>query len=138
MPSLVTATCIIVAANTYNIEPIVIAAIMKTEGGKIGSYSQNSNDTKDLGPMQINDKVWTGPIADEFFNGDKALAKEQLLNNGCFNVRAGAWILRENIDQSGGDLMTGIGRYHSWTEKHKIKYQRLFLNSLRKLIVKKR
>ncbi len=131
MISYVTAACIALAANTYNVSPVVIATIMKTEGGRVGRYSTNDNGTLDLGPMQINDGVWIKPVADEFFRGNEALAREKLLNDGCFNVRAGAWILRQNIDLSDGSLIDGIGRYHSWTKEHKIKYQKQFMKNYR-------
>ena len=140
MPALsfVTAACIAMAANTYDIPPSVIAGILKTEGGRVGQYSTNSNGTRDLGPMQINDKVWTKEIANEFFRGNQGMAKDNLLYNGCFNVRAGAWILRQNIDQSDGNLLDGIGRYHSWTPKHKVKYQKIFLKNFQYLMTGKR
>jgi len=131
MLSYVTAACIMAAANAYSIPPIVIASIMKTEGGKVGQFSQNTNGTKDLGPMQINDGVWIEPVADEFLRGNKTEARRRLQNDGCFNVHVGAWILRTNIDGAGGDIMEGIGRYHSWTPKHKEKYKKLFLKSYR-------
>ncbi|NDV50751.1 lytic transglycosylase domain-containing protein [Salipiger sp. PrR003] len=134
MISLVTAACISQAAAAYGIQPVVIAAIMRTEGGKVGQYSENTNGTRDLGPMQINDGVWTGEIADKFFRGNEARAEDQLLNNGCFNIHAGAWILRQNIDLSNGDVLEGIGRYHSWTTQHKERYKKTFLKNLQTII----
>ncbi|MHA6345914.1 lytic transglycosylase domain-containing protein [Roseivivax sp. CAU 1761] len=103
MLSLVTAACISQAALAYDINPVIIAAIMRTEGGRVGQYTTNTNGTRDLGPMQINDGVWLGEVADQFFRGDETPAKRKLLNNGCFNVPEGAWILRQNIDLSDGD-----------------------------------
>jgi soluble lytic murein transglycosylase-like protein len=131
MISYVTAACIMAAANSYGIPPIVIASIMKTEGGRVGQYSENTNGTKDLGPMQINDGVWIKPVADEFLNGNQSEARRRLKDDGCFNVYAGTWILRTNIDSADGDVMEGVGRYHSWTTTHKEKYKKLFLKSFR-------
>jgi soluble lytic murein transglycosylase-like protein len=125
----VTAACIIAAANTFSIDPLIIAGIMRTEGGRVGAYSTNTNGTKDLGPMQINDGVWIEEVADSLLSGDAEEAKYRLLNDGCFNIYAGAWILRQNIDLSDGDILEGIGRYHSWTPKHKNKYKRMFLEN---------
>ncbi len=136
MISAVTAACIMVASNAYSISPVIIAGIMATEGGKVGRYSTNTNGTKDLGPMQINDRVWIPSIADTFFAGDRRRAEYALLNDGCFNVEAGAWILRKNIDLSDGDIMEGIGKYHSWTPKHKEKYKLLFMKNYRRIMKK--
>ncbi|EPX78056.1 lytic transglycosylase domain-containing protein [Salipiger mucosus] len=133
MLSLVTAACIGQAAAAYNIDPVVIAAIMRTEGGTVGQYTENTNGTRDLGPMQINDDVWVGEVADHFFRGNERLAERELLNNGCFNVRAGAWILRRNIDLSDGDVLEGVGRYHSWTVRHKERYKGAFMRSIRSI-----
>ncbi|WP_247744469.1 lytic transglycosylase domain-containing protein [Sulfitobacter sp. R18_1] len=125
----VTTACIIAAASTFNIDPLIIAGIMKTEGGKVGRYSTNSNGTLDLGPMQINDGVWIDEVANTFFLGDENMARQKLLNDGCFNIKAGAWILRQNIDLSDGNVLEGIGRYHSWTPKHKTRYQSKFMEN---------
>jgi hypothetical protein len=129
----VTAACIMAAAQAYDVSPMVLASIMKTEGGKVGAYSTNTNGTKDLGPMQINDGVWIKPVADQFFKGNEVAARHRLQNDGCFNVHAGAWILRTNIDSADGNILEGVGRYHSWTDKHKEKYKKLFLKSYRYL-----
>lgn len=131
--SYVTAACIMAAAQAYSVPPLVLASILKTEGGKVGQYSTNTNGTRDLGPMQINDGVWIKPVADQFFRGDEASARYRLQHDGCFNVNAGAWILRTNIDSADGNVLEGVGRYHSWTEKHKEKYKGLFMKSYRYL-----
>ena len=118
----VTAACIMSAANLQGIHPMHIITILKVEGGKVGEYTQNTNNTKDLGPMQINDKVWLPDVSKLHFNGNTNAARRALLNDGCYNVHVGAWILRQNIDLSKGNVTEGIGRYHSWTPKHKNRY----------------
>lgn len=122
----VTAACILAAAQMQDLHPMAVVTIMKVEGGKVGEVSQNTNGSVDIGPMQINDKVWVSEVADLHFNGDKKRAYNALLNDGCYNVHVGAWILRQAIDNSNGNVMEGIGRYHSSTPKHKTKYQALF------------
>ena len=118
----VTAACILAASQIQNIHPMNIITIMKVEGGKVGEYSKNKNGSVDLGPMQINNKVWVPVVAEEYFKGNEDTAYTRLLNDGCFNVHVGAWILRKNIDRSNGDVLEGIGRYHSSTQKHKKRY----------------
>ena len=125
----VTAACIIAAAQAQNVHPASIITIMKVEGGKVGEYSTNKNGTRDLGPMQINDRVWIPTLAKKHFKGDEAKTEYALLNDGCYNVYAGSYILRTNIDRAGGDLVEGVGLYHSSTEKHKKRYIAKFLEN---------
>ena len=129
----VTAACILAAAQIQSIHPMNIITIMKVEGGKVGEYSTNRNGSVDLGPMQINNKVWVPVLAKKHFNGDESLTHERLLNDGCYNVHVGAWILRENINRADGDVLEGIGRYHSGTPKHKNRYIAAFKENFKLL-----
>ena len=129
----ITLACFMAAAQTYDIPPKVLAAVMKTEGGKVGEYSVNTNKTRDLGPMQINDKVWVREIAVNLGSGNIQRTEDRLLNDGCFNVLAGAFILRDNIDRSKGNILEGVGRYHSWTDKHRFRYEKVFLENYKSI-----
>ena len=129
----VTAACILAASQLQNIHPMNIVTILRVEGGKVGEYSQNKNGTKDLGPMQINDKVWIPTIADMHFNGNELDAKNAVLNDGCYNVHIGAWIIRKNINSADGDVIEGIGRYHSRTPKYKNRYIAAFKKNFNEL-----
>lgn len=122
----VTAACILAAAQIQNIHPMNIVTILKIEGGKVGEYSVNKNGSKDLGPMQINNKVWVPEIAKLHFQGNEKVAEYTLMNDGCYNVHMGAWILRQNIDWAGGNTIEGIGMYHSRTPKYKERYKSAF------------
>lgn len=132
-----TMACLLSAANLQEVPPHVLVAILATEGGKVGETSRpNTNGSLDIGPMQINNKVWVPEVANLHFNGDRNAAYRRLKDDGCYNMHVGAWILRQAIDQSGGDLYEGIGRYHSATPKHKTKYQRMVLKKMKALFMK--
>lgn len=119
----VLASCVMEAAAIYELPPKLIVSIIKVEGGKIGTVSNNKNNTQDLGIMQINTGAWLNIISRAHFNGNRTLAYQQLRDNGCYNIHIGSWILRRSIDQGNGDFWYGVGRYHSATPVHNIRYQ---------------
>ena len=123
--------CIRAAAALHRVPPGVIAVLLSVEGGSVGRVSQNTNDTVDIGPMQIN-QIHLPTIAQRW-NTTAAAAREALLNSFCANVEAGAWILRREIDGAGGDFWEGVGRYHSRTEVYKTRYLRRVLQHVMRL-----
>lgn len=123
--------CIQAAAALHRVPPGVIAVLLSVEGGSIGRVSANTNDTVDIGPMQIN-QIHLPTIARRW-NTTPAAAREALFNNFCANVEAGAWILRREIDGAGGDFWEGVGRYHSRTETYKTRYLRKVLEHVMRL-----
>src|ERR1700749_28949 len=54
--------CVLAAANLHQLPPAVLVILLNVEGGTIGHVSENSNDTVDIGPMQIND-IWLPRLA---------------------------------------------------------------------------
>ena len=42
-----------------------------------------------------------------------------LRDNFCANVEAGAWILRQGLDEAHGDFWQGVGYYHSHDPEYK-------------------
>lgn len=129
----VTVACIMAAAQIQSVPPAALVTILSVEGGRIGHVSRNSNGSSDLGPMQINDKVWAPIVADMHFDGDKEKAVQALRDNGCYNIHIGAWILKQQVDHANGDLVEGIGLYHSHTKKHKEKYKGYFIKRFQKI-----
>ncbi|WP_338929152.1 lytic transglycosylase domain-containing protein (plasmid) [Roseomonas mucosa] len=123
--------CIQAAAALHRVPTGVIAVLLSVEGGSIGRVSQNTNDTVDIGPMQIN-QIHLPTIARRW-NTTVAAARAALLNNFCANVEAGAWILRREIDDAGGDFWEGVGRYHSRTPVYKTRYLRKVLKHVLRL-----
>lgn len=100
--------CINEAAVIYNVPATIIISVLKTENGKIGSASPNTNGTFDFGPMQIN-SIWLPSLA-RF-----GITQSMLQYNPCVNVNVGTWILSQKIAGS-PRLWQGVGDYHSTTK----------------------
>ena len=123
--------CINAAAATHRLPPGVLMILLNVEGGKLGRVSQNTNDTVDIGPMQIN-QIWIPAVARHWRAGHAA-TRDALLNSFCANVEAGAWILRTGIDEARGDFWEGVAFYHSHSPEHKATYLRAVLRQVVKL-----
>ena len=123
--------CINAAAKAHRLPPGVLMILLNVEGGKLGRVSQNTNDTVDIGPMQIN-QIWIPAVARHWRAG-QAATRDALLNSFCANVEAGAWILRTGIDEARGDFWEGVAFYHSHSPEHKATYLRAVLRQVVKL-----
>ncbi len=104
------AVCIFTAAQTYVVPPSVILGILNVEGGRIGQIVYNTNDTYDIGPMQIN-SIWLPRLA-RYWGVSQYKAMEEIRDNPCINIGVGAWILRRKVNET-GSLYGGIANYHS-------------------------
>ena len=122
IPEQVMSKCVGIAAQTYNIDSIVLRALQAQEGGKIGTISRNSNGSFDLGPMQIN-TVNLPEIKRAF----PFLSWRHIVYDPCINIMVGAWFLRKKIDDRNGNVWEGVGDYHSKTPAKRVIYLRSFL-----------
>lgn len=111
--------CLIQAADDYAIPVRAMLAVLRTEGGKNGTLSANANGSVDHGPFQIN-TVWARRLAAEF-----GVTAAMLTNDFCWSARAGAYILRYEINRAGGSFWDGVGHYHSHAPGPKQRYIRL-------------
>jgi hypothetical protein len=50
----VTRECFLAEAARQELEPWKLLAVMKTEDGRVGMFSRNTNGSYDIGPMQVN------------------------------------------------------------------------------------
>ncbi len=125
-PVPVTEACIIQTAERFDLPILLLEAILEVEGGTVGEVSKNTNDTFDIGPMQIN-SIWLQEFA-------PYVSPSQILYNGCVNVQIGAWILRSNINRAKGDFWKGVGNYHSGTPHLHRKYQEKVFSTSTKLL----
>ncbi len=83
--------CFKQAGKTYQISPVLIKTIAQVESGLDPlAVNQNKNGSYDIGLMQINSS-WQ-----KHFGG-----RWQHLSNPCYNVMAGAWILKQCMDRYG-------------------------------------
>ena len=118
--------CMIEAAAEYSIPLRGLIAVWLTEGGELGTESQNKNGTKDYGPFQIN-TGWVRRLEVMF-----GVTQKMLTHDFCWSVRSAAYILRYEINHAGGSFWDGVGHYHSRTPRHKYRYiDQVYRNSLK-------
>ena len=117
--------CLFAVAEVYRLPPALILILLKVEGGRLGAVSGNSNDTVDIGPMQVN-TIWVPAIA-RHWRTSKEAAFLALRDNLCANLEGGSWILRQALDEAHGDFWGGVGIYHSHNPVHKEAYLRKVL-----------
>lgn len=117
--------CIDRASHHYKLDPTLVRAVLRQEGGGKSTVSRNDNGTVDLGPMQIN-SIHLPELA------KYGISRDLLVSNPCLNVYIGAWMLKREISQA-KDVWTGIGNYHSHTPYHNAKYQWLIWRRLQQV-----
>jgi soluble lytic murein transglycosylase-like protein len=127
----VVATCLMMAAQNYNVPPAVMLGIMHVEGGQVGQAAgPNENGTYDLGPMQIN-TMWVNDLA-RYWKVKYNTAYSMIKDDPCINVHVAAWILRQRLNES-GNLTLAIAHYHSKTPKFGYVYARKVIGAMRKM-----
>lgn len=107
--------CIIEAAQCFQINPLIIKAIIWQESkNNPQALNKNKNKTVDIGIMQINSV---------HFKSLKAMGIDETLlrENSCANVFSGSWILKKSIGRY-GYTWEGIGSYHSRTPVYHDRY----------------
>jgi len=123
------AVCIFTAAQTYSVPPALILGILHVEGGRIGMASKNTNNTYDLGPMQIN-TIWL-PELSRHWGVPRETAHRLVRDDACVNIGVGTWILRKKINQT-GSLYQGIAYYHSATPHLGGKYRSKVMDAMQR------
>ncbi len=107
------ASCLLLAAHTYQVPPAVMIGIMQVEGGRVGQAAgPNFNGTYDLGPMQVNTR-WIPQLA-HIWHVSEPTARTWVRDDGCVNVHVAAWILKQKMAET-GSIYGGIAHYHSAT-----------------------
>lgn len=103
-------TCWDEAAKYHKVDPWLLYAIAYVESRfNPNAIGKNKNGTRDIGLMQINDKVWLPKL-------NKIGITKEMLKDPCVSVYVGAWILRQNINEF-GYTKKAIGAYHSRTPR---------------------
>ena len=128
--------CINAASRAHRVPAVLLVMLLRVEGGRLGAVSQNTNDTVDIGPMQVN-SIWVHQIAQRWGASNEA-AYKAMRDNLCANMEAGAWILRAGLDEAHGDLWEGVAFYHSHSPEHQKRYLGLLWDQVSKLQLLKR
>lgn len=111
-PRTSTKACIAEAAQLYHIQPALLMAVLRTEGGHVGQIHRNANGSYDMGPAQIN-SIWLPVLA------KSGITKNMVLNDRCLNITIGAWILGKSMagvsPQNPALFWQHVGNYNSNT-----------------------
>ncbi|MGR5178827.1 lytic transglycosylase domain-containing protein [Vibrio mediterranei] len=103
--------CFDEAGRTFDISPSLLKAIAYTESrlDPNAINTSNKNGTIDYGLMQINSS-WFSQLA------DFGVLENSVINEPCINVHVGAWILAQNMAQT-GDNWLAVGAYNAGYRK---------------------
>ena len=119
--------CMALVASVYHLPPRVLPSIQAIEGGRVGLEHLNKDGSTDLGVMQIN-TLWVTPIA-RFTRLPEFNVRDRLLYDPCFNIAAAGLILRTYLNETKGDLLLAIGKYHSDKPALSQSYQKKVVNA---------
>lgn len=108
------AFCFEEAGQIYGISPQLLWSIAKGESNlNPNAINRNTDGSYDYGLMQIN-STWAKTLGPERWAS---------LGNACANVKTGAWILRQCIDDYGYGWKA-VGCYNSRTPSKRDRYAR--------------
>lgn len=126
-------SCVQLSAAHYQLPEHLIWTILKAEGGHVGQQVRNANGSYDLGPMQINDRTWL-PVLGAAYGEPARRIRAALLNDACYNIRIGSWILRQSLDEAGEkNFWEGVGFYNSHSPAFKLRYRSLVIRTAKTL-----
>lgn len=111
--------CMRAAGERYEINPLLIWSIAKTESGfNPSAVGRNTNKSYDIGVMQIN-SGWLPTLA-------RYGIAERHLYDACTNIQVGTWILAQNIQKFGYNWKA-VGAYNAATDSKRVAYARKVL-----------
>lgn len=116
--------CVVDAAQKSDLPLAALVGILAAERGEPGEALSNSNGTWDMGPFQIN----TCHVNELLQAG---MAPEVILQDGCANAYAAAFILRKEYDRT-RNIWDAVGAYHSRTPH----FRDAYLGRVRKHLIK--
>ena len=123
--------CMALVANIYGLPPRVLPSIQHVEGGETGLVKPDSNNSADLGVMQVN-TIWLGPLS-AYSGLSEDRVYRRLVDDPCFNIAAAGAILRSYLNEAHGNLMKAVGYYHSHTALLGEDYRQQVLRAAREL-----
>lgn len=117
VPDEIYTQCITDAARFFGIDAELVFTLFDNEGGKVGTFSRNTNGTYDIGPMQINSSNL--PEIKKHF---PTVTWRVLAYDACASFWVGTWWLYRKIVDRKGNVFEGIADYNSKTPKVRAKY----------------
>jgi len=112
------------AGRANNISYDLLESIARVESGlNSKALHVNRNGTTDLGLMQIN-SAWIDPMH---------LNREELIADPCYNVMAGARILRQCIDKH-GYTWEAVGCYNAKSKGKRVGYSWRIFRELNRIL----
>ena len=121
MPSIANAFCYEEAGNTYGINPSLIESIAEIESSSNPqAINRNQDGSIDMGLMQVNSS-WITTLG---------LDSGRLLSDPCYNVRAGARILKYCIVKH-GYTWEAVGCYNAASKHKRVGYSWKVYNKLK-------
>lgn len=130
----ITPACSSAISRAYAIPLEILAAVRLAEAGRPGQIAVNKNGTVDAGPMQVNSNNWVRVFR------RTGIAPLDIRYNGCKNFEAGAYLLREHLDNNKTSitdwpsLIQVVANYHSKTPEYNQRYQTIIRQKLTKVI----
>lgn len=116
-----TLECLERVVDQYDVHPVILSIIARVEGGWAGARVENTNQTYDLGKMQIN------TIHLEYLRR-YGITEKMVQNNDCINVGYAAYYVRKvtqgQTAMDSWEYLRAIARYHSKNEPHRSNYAR--------------
>lgn len=126
--------CRVGVSRYFNIPGTILQVFLATEGAEVGHIRRNSNDSADVGPMQINSINWPALYR------EYRITPEQLRWDACANLFAGAFLIRTHLDAAGKEsikdidsLLSILANYHSKTKRHNERYKKILLSHITSL-----
>jgi hypothetical protein len=121
LPSVLQAFCFEDAGKQYDIDHSLLEAIAGVESSmNPKAFHRNRNGSFDVGLMQVN-SAWIEPLG---------LDKAKLMSDACYNVMAGAGILKRCVDQHGLSWVA-VGCYNATDLQKRINYSWEIFHKLR-------
>lgn len=120
--------CFEEAGREYNISPLLLWAIAKTETdfNPTAVNRKNADGSIDVGMMQIN-SYWAEKLGEEFW---------QAQEDPCYNIRSGAYVLANCFERYGKNWV-GIGCYNASTTSKQIRYTSVVFSAIKEELSKR-
>lgn len=110
------------AGQRYGVNPALLVAIARTESSmNPNAINRNRNGSYDLGLMQINSS-WFPKLRQYGIT-------EQQLQQPCFSIHVGAWIMAQNM-QRYGNSWDAVGAYNTSHPVRRIAYAKKVYHNL--------